>query len=145
MKIPGGQRSEGLWIDRGAQLHPTVTLEGWVVLGCNVVIGRGVTMIGDTTVGSDCWVRPGATIKRSILLPGSSIGEGGYLEDCIVGHGYNVQAGERIRGVTLGFGATKGRFELALSGSPFASGVVRAVHSATVLVTRRTEHVGRSV
>lgn len=43
-------------------------------------------------------MRPGATVKRSILLPGSSVGSGAYLEDCIVGHGYNVRAGEQISG-----------------------------------------------
>jgi mannose-1-phosphate guanylyltransferase len=107
LKIPGGERSEGLWIDRGAQLHPTVELQGHMVVGRDVVIGRGVTLIGDTTVGRECWVRPGATIKRSILLPGSSIGEGAHLEDCIVGHGYDVRAGERIRGVTLVRGAAR--------------------------------------
>jgi mannose-1-phosphate guanylyltransferase len=61
LKIPGAQRSEGLWIARGAQLHPTVTLQGRV--GCEFVIGRGSTLIEDTTVESDCRVRPGATIK----------------------------------------------------------------------------------
>jgi mannose-1-phosphate guanylyltransferase len=145
LTIPGGQRSEGLWIDRGAQLHPTVTLEGRMVLGCDVVIGRGATLIGDTIVGSDCWVRPGATIKRSILLPGSSVGERAHLEDCIVGHGYNVRAGERIRGVTLVPGATKKRFGLASSGSAFASRVVRRTPSATRFVSRRTERVEPSV
>jgi mannose-1-phosphate guanylyltransferase len=60
-----------------------------------------VTLSGDVTVGSDCWIRPGATIKRSILLPGASIGDGAYLEDCIVGHGYDVRPGETIRGGAL--------------------------------------------
>jgi mannose-1-phosphate guanylyltransferase len=145
LKIPGGKRSEGVWIDSGAQLHPTVSLEGQMVLGRDVIIGRGATLVGDTMVGSDCWVRPGATIKRSILLPGSSVGDGAHLEDCIVGHGYNVRAGERIRGVTLVLGATKGRFKRASSGSRFASGVVQHTPSATRFVGRRTERVERSV
>jgi mannose-1-phosphate guanylyltransferase len=145
LKIPGGQCSEGLWIDRGTQLHPTVTLEGRMVLGCDVVIGRGATLIGDTMVGSDCWVRPGATIKRSILLPGSSVGEGAHLEDCIVGHGYNVRAGERIRGVTLVLGAAKAKHKLASGGSPFAPGAVRRTPRATRFVSRRTERVEPSV
>jgi NDP-sugar pyrophosphorylase family protein len=99
--IPGERWSETLWVARSAWLHPTVAVEGQAVLGQNVVIGRGVTLIGDVTVGSGCRVRFGATIKRSILLPGSSIGHGAYLEDCIVGHGYNVRAGDQIRGGAL--------------------------------------------
>jgi NDP-sugar pyrophosphorylase family protein len=78
---PGGQRSEELWVDdRGTRLH--------------------------SSVRSECYVRPGSTIKRTILLAGSSVGDGAHLEDCIVGHGNDVRAGERIRGVTLVRGAT---------------------------------------
>ena len=98
VRIPGERRSEGLWVERGTQLHHAVALEGRVVLRQDVVIGEGVTLVGDVTVGSGCRVRPGATVKRSILLPGSSVGSGAHLEDCIVGHGYNVRAGEQILG-----------------------------------------------
>jgi NDP-sugar pyrophosphorylase family protein len=77
VEIPGEKRAEGLWV------------------------GGDVTLSGDVTVGTDCWIRPGATIKRSILLPGSSVGDGAYLEDCIVGHGYDVRPGETIRGGAL--------------------------------------------
>jgi NDP-sugar pyrophosphorylase family protein len=88
------------------------------VVGRDVVMGRGATLVGDTMVGSECWVRPGATIKRTILLPGSSVGEGAHLEECIVGYGYDVRAGERIRGVTLVRGATrKGRKPAPSGGS----------------------------
>jgi ADP-glucose pyrophosphorylase len=62
----------------------------------------------------------GATIKRTILLPGSSVGEGAYLEDCIVGHGYDARAGERIRGVTLVRGAIRKERKPAAYGTGWA-------------------------
>jgi mannose-1-phosphate guanylyltransferase len=101
VEIPGEKRGEGLWVGEDAQIHPSATIEGHVLVGRDAVVGRGVTLSGDVTVGSDCWIRPGATIKRSILLPGASVGDGAYLEDCIVGHGYDVRAGETIRGGAL--------------------------------------------
>ena len=101
LKIPGEQRAEGLWVERGVRIHPTATIEGKVVLNQDAVIGRGVSLIGDVTVGNECWVRSGATVKRSILLPGSYVGDGAYLEGCIVGPGYDVRAGEQIRGGAL--------------------------------------------
>ena len=101
VKIPGEKRGESLWIGEDAQIHPSASIEGHVLVGRDAVVGRGVTLSGDVTVGSDCWVRPGATIKRSILLPGASVGDGAYLEDCIVGHGYDVRPGETIRGGAL--------------------------------------------
>ncbi|WP_273844122.1 NDP-sugar synthase [Rubrobacter calidifluminis] len=101
VNIPGRKINGTLWVGEDAQIHPTAKLEGYVVVGKDAVIGRGVTLSGDVTVGTDCWIRPNATIKSSILLPGSSVGEGAYLEDCIVGHSYDVRPGETIRGGAL--------------------------------------------
>jgi NDP-sugar pyrophosphorylase family protein len=101
IKIPGEKRGKSLWVGEHAQIHPSATIEGHVLVGRDAVVGRGVTLAGDVTVGTDCWIRPNATIKRSILLPGSSVGDGAYLEDCIVGHSYDVRPGETIRGGAL--------------------------------------------
>ncbi|MGI9049598.1 MAG: sugar phosphate nucleotidyltransferase [Rubrobacteraceae bacterium] len=101
VKIPGEKRGESLWVGEDAQIHPTAKMDGYVVVGRDAVVGRDVVLTGDVTVGSDCLIRPNATIKRSILLPGASVGDGAYLEDCIVGHGYDVRPGETIRGGAL--------------------------------------------
>ena len=111
-RVPGERRREGLWVEEGARIHPSATLEGYVVVGRNAVVGRGVSLSGEVTVGSDCRVGQGATVKRSVLLPGASVGEGAYLEDCIVGHGYDVRAGERISGDVLVSGEGKRRYPL---------------------------------
>jgi mannose-1-phosphate guanylyltransferase len=108
LNIPGEQLTEGLWIERGARVHPDVAIKGRVVIRRDAIIERGATLVGDVTVGSDCRVRSGATIKRSILLPGSYVGDDAYLEGCIVGHGYNVRAGEQIRGAALVRGRRSG-------------------------------------
>src|SRR5215212_1719424 len=90
VKIPGERFGENLWIDGDAYLHQTALLEGSVVLGRDAVVERGVTFSGNVTVGPDCRVRSGATVKGSVLLPGSRVGVGAYLEGCIVGPGYKV-------------------------------------------------------
>src|SRR5829696_2774558 len=101
VKIPGEKRGEGLWVGEDAQIHSSAEIEGHVLIGKDAVVGRGVKLLGDVTVGSDCWIRPNVTIKRSILLPGASVGAGAYLEDCIVGHHYDVRPQETIRGGAL--------------------------------------------
>ncbi len=101
VKVYGEKRGETLWVGENAQVHPSARLEGRVVVGEDAVIGRDVVLSGYVVVGTDCWVRPNAAIKRSILLPGASVGEGAYLEDCIVGHGYDIRAGETIRSGAL--------------------------------------------
>lgn len=101
VKIPGEHLRENLWVEKDAWLHQTATLEGQVVLGREAVISRGVTLSGNVTVGEGCWVRAGATVKDSVLLPSSRVGNGAYLEGCIVGPGYEVRPGEHIRGGAL--------------------------------------------
>ncbi|MGH3089419.1 MAG: sugar phosphate nucleotidyltransferase [Rubrobacteraceae bacterium] len=101
IKVPGEKKGESLWVGEESKIHASVNFDGYVVVGRDAVIGRDVTLSGDVTVGRDCWIRRGATIKSSILLPGSSVGENAYLEDCIVGHGYDVRTGEIIRGGAL--------------------------------------------
>jgi mannose-1-phosphate guanylyltransferase len=96
--VPGEKRGESLWVGENAQVHPSASLGECVVVGEDAVIGRDVVLSGYVTVGQDCWIRPYVTLRRCILLPGASVGEGAYLEDCIVGHGYDVRPGETISG-----------------------------------------------
>ena len=105
VRIPGRWHGRGLWVDRDAWLHPGGILDGGAVIGPDAVVGRGVTLSGGVTVGDGCWIHPGATIKRSTLLPGSCVGEGAYLEDCIIGPGYGVRAGDTVLGEALVLGS----------------------------------------
>ena len=69
------------------------------------MVGRGASLSGVVAVGDGCRVSDGATLKQSVLLPGSSVGSEAYLEDCIIGPGYEVRPGEWIRGGALVRGA----------------------------------------
>jgi mannose-1-phosphate guanylyltransferase len=101
MEIPGERWGQNLWVDHDARLHPTAVLGGRAVIGYNATVGAGVTLAGDVTVGSECRVETGATVKHSVLLPGSSVGVGAYLKDCVVGAGCEVRPGERLSGEVL--------------------------------------------
>jgi len=69
------------------------------------MIGRRASLRRLVALGDDCRVSEGATIKQSVLLPGSSVGSGAHLEDCAVGPGYEIRAGEFNRGGALVRGA----------------------------------------
>jgi mannose-1-phosphate guanylyltransferase len=101
VRIPGERLEGTLWVDGDSRLHPTASFENRVVLGRHVIVGREASLSEDTAVGDDCRVSPGATLKRSVLLPGASVGDGAYLEDCLVGPGYEVRPGDDIRGEAL--------------------------------------------
>jgi NDP-sugar pyrophosphorylase family protein len=81
-------------------------MEGYAFVGKEAVIGRGVSLSETVAIGDDCQVSDGAIVRRSVLLPGSSVGSRAYLEDCIVGPGYKVRPGEWIRGGALIHGAS---------------------------------------
>jgi mannose-1-phosphate guanylyltransferase len=107
VEVPGEWCGGGLWISEEARVHPSAysLMEGYTFVGPNAVVGRGASLSGAVAVGGDCRVSDGAIVKQSVLLPGSSVGSGAYLEDCIVGPGYAVRSGEWIRGGALVRGA----------------------------------------
>src|SRR4028118_2029970 len=83
VRVPGEKRGESLWVGEDAQIHPSATIDGHVLVGRDAVVGRDVTLSGDVTVGSGCRIRPNVTIKRSILLPGASVRGGACPQDGI--------------------------------------------------------------
>jgi mannose-1-phosphate guanylyltransferase len=103
VEVPGERWGRNLWIGQKARIHPSAYghIEGYAVVGEEAVVGRGASLSGAVAVGGGCRVSDGATVRRSVLLPGSSVGSGAYLEDCIVGPSYEVRPGERIRGGAL--------------------------------------------
>jgi len=103
VEVPGEWCGEGLWIAEDARIHPSAygLVEGYAFVGPKAVIGRGASLSGAVAVGDNCQVSDGASVRRSVLLSGSSVGSGAYLEDCIVGPGYEVRSEECIRGGAL--------------------------------------------
>jgi len=103
VEVPGEWCGGGVWISDKARVHPSAygLMEGYTFVGPKAVVGRGASLSGVVAVGDECWVSDGATVKQSVLLPGSSVGRGAHLEDCIVGPGYEVRPGEWIRGGAL--------------------------------------------
>lgn len=103
VEVPGERWGRSLWIGEKAQIHPSIygRIDGYAVVGEGAVVSRGASLSGGVAVGGGCLVGAGATIKRSILLPRSTVGSEAYLEDCIVGPGYEVRSGEWIRGGAL--------------------------------------------
>ena len=101
VEVPGEPWCSNLWAGRGARVHPTADLAGRAVLGEGSVIGPATTLAGDVAVGDWSRVGAGAYVRNSVLLPGSLVGAGSRLEDCIIGPGREVLPGQWISGEVL--------------------------------------------
>jgi mannose-1-phosphate guanylyltransferase len=103
VELPGERWGRNLWVGDKAQIHPSAygLVDGYAFIGAKTTIGRRASLSGTVTLGEECQVSNEATVKQSVLLPGSSVGSGAYLEECIVGPGYEVRPGEQIRGGAL--------------------------------------------
>jgi mannose-1-phosphate guanylyltransferase len=87
------------------------------VIGRHVALGARVTVAADAQVHDSVLleaarVERGAVVERSILGPGSWVGEGARIADSMLGEGASVPAGERLDGARVGSGE-----RLAPSGS----------------------------
>ena len=103
VEISGERWGENLWVGEKARIHPSAYghVQGYAFVGSEAEVGPGVHLSGSVTLGRRCRVSGGATLRRSVLLPGASVGSGAYVEDCIIGPGYEVRSGERVSGEAL--------------------------------------------
>lgn len=102
-------------IGHGARLHPAAhaRIVGSCVVGAGAEVGCVASISGCVAIGEACRVDAGAVVKGSVLLPGAIVGEGARVEDCIVGPGFRVPAGERFVGGCLSRLAPEGKFGAA--------------------------------
>jgi mannose-1-phosphate guanylyltransferase/mannose-1-phosphate guanylyltransferase/phosphomannomutase len=56
----------------------------WVGEGCD--FGDGVRLIGPVAIGDRCRVGEGASLRNSIVFPGTAVPPGAILIDAILGH-----------------------------------------------------------
>lgn len=103
VEVNAGRWGKHLWVGEKARIHPSAYghIQGHAFVGSEAEVGPGACLLGGVTVGRHCQVSGGATVKRSVLLAGASVGSGAYLEDCIIGPGYEVRPGERLLGEAL--------------------------------------------
>jgi mannose-1-phosphate guanylyltransferase/mannose-1-phosphate guanylyltransferase/phosphomannomutase len=90
IEIPGEEIAPGVWAEEGCEVHPSATVEGPVVLGCNVVIEAGALIRGPAAIGADSRVGRQAAIRSAALLPGSLVPDEGIAIAGIFGDASNL-------------------------------------------------------
>jgi lipopolysaccharide/colanic/teichoic acid biosynthesis glycosyltransferase len=98
LMMPGKEVEEAIWLGRNVSLHPTARLTPPLYIGENCRIARGVQIGPDAVVGSNCVLDEKSTLSRSVVFPGSYVGEALELSDAIVDKNclVNVRVGTEI-------------------------------------------------
>lgn len=74
----------GVWLGRNVSLHPSTHIDPPVFIGTNSVVGPDVTIGPYAIVGHNCMLDAHSTVTRSVVLPGSYVGEGLELSEVVV-------------------------------------------------------------
>jgi mannose-1-phosphate guanylyltransferase len=90
LELPGDPAAAGVRAGAGTRIAAGVHLEPPVLLGRNVSIATGATLLAGTCVGDDVTVEEGALIEASVLWAGVRVGARAQLRRCVVGHGRQI-------------------------------------------------------
>ncbi len=96
VRIDGFELRDGVWLGRGAELHPDAVVDGRVVIGDSCRIEAGVRLGGYTVLGSNVRVRADADLERSIVHDNVYVGEGAALRGAVAGRGTDLRRGSRL-------------------------------------------------
>ena len=98
LMIRGSEVEEAVWLARNVSLHPTARLIPPLYIGENCRIERGVQIGPDAVIGRNCVLDEKSTVRRSVVFPGSYVGEALELSDALVDKNclVNVRMGSEI-------------------------------------------------
>ena len=98
LMVRGIEVEEAVWLARNVSLHPTAKLIAPLYIGENCRIARGVQIGPDAVIGHNCVLDQKSAVSRSVVFPGSYVGEDLELSDAIVDKNclINVRVGSEI-------------------------------------------------
>lgn len=93
--------SQGVWIGKGAAMHPSVQFNGPCYVGSDAqILARAV--IGEGSVlGIGSRIGMGSHIASSVVGANAHVGTNVNLSDCIVGKGYRLSDGHQLHSTVL--------------------------------------------
>lgn len=90
-----------VWCHRNVTLHPSVKLEGPVLIGENTRVAAGVTLGPFTVIGANCYIDRNSSLRDSCVFPNVYVGEGldahGLIIDSNTVHNIRLNAKLQIK------------------------------------------------
>ncbi|HYZ15311.1 MAG TPA: sugar phosphate nucleotidyltransferase, partial [Candidatus Acidoferrum sp.] len=113
IEISGEEVAPGVRAGEGTRIDPEAHIEGPIILGRDVRIGSGATIVGPAVIGDRSIVERHANVCRTVAWEDVYVGEEASLNDCTVADRNTIERRATInentvigRGCTIGQGAT---------------------------------------
>lgn len=101
--IDGFELRPGVWIGKGAEIDPSVDLQGPAIVGDNCVVGAGSRIGPYSTLGRNIRIGENSSAERSVVHDNTYLGSGVRIEGSVLGRGSDLRTGVRCEeGVVLG-------------------------------------------
>jgi len=82
--LQGVKSADGILLERNVIIHPTAKIIPPVAIGENSRIGKNASLGPWTVVGKNCLLEKNSTLERSVIFPGSFVGEDLEIHSSIV-------------------------------------------------------------
>ncbi|HNQ21955.1 MAG TPA: NDP-sugar synthase [Phycisphaerae bacterium] len=89
--VPGFVRIGEALVASSARVDPTAQLLGPVVVGPDVQVRAGALVVGPASIGAGCIVAGQAVVSRSALWSRVSVGQGAFVDRCVLTDGASVE------------------------------------------------------
>jgi mannose-1-phosphate guanylyltransferase len=84
VEIPGNETAPNIWVEEGAEIHPSARLQPPLSLGQGCSIGRDAVIEGPAVVGAGSVIGEEAHLARVAVLPGSQVAPREMLVEGVV-------------------------------------------------------------
>jgi mannose-1-phosphate guanylyltransferase/phosphomannomutase len=101
--VAGFELRPRVWLGKGAQIDPSVTIVGPAVIGDNCVVGAGAELGAYCTLGRNVRIGENVVLQRSVVHDNSYLGSAVRVDGSVLGRGSDLRHGARLEeGVVLG-------------------------------------------
>jgi mannose-1-phosphate guanylyltransferase / phosphomannomutase len=103
VQIEGFPLRPGVWLGKGTEIDPSVSIAGPAVIGDNCFIGPGTQLGEYCTLGSNIRLGDNSSVQRSVVHDNAYLGSGVRIEGSVLGRSSDLRQGVRCEeGVVLG-------------------------------------------
>ncbi len=103
VQVAGFPLRPGVWLGKGADVHPSAVVEGPAVIGDYCALGPGATVGEYCVLGANVQVGDGASLQRTVIHDNAFLGAGTRLDGCVIGRACDLRQHVRCEeGVVLG-------------------------------------------